>query len=136
MNSILASDSFECEMKSGFSIQQVKIVEKDKMDEIKEAIYKIEEDLDSDDSDLEKETKVLKERTKHSIRLMKNEFMKKVQFPYLVRALSWVQTKFLLRRFDHTVWTTALALSGVFLSALSRSRYFLFQKLWLENPRL
>ena len=72
---------------SGFSIQQVRIVEKDKMDEIKEAIYKIEEDLDSEDSDLEKETKVLKERTKHSIRLMKNEFMKKVQFPYLVRAL-------------------------------------------------
>ena len=80
-------------MKSGFSIQQVKIVEKDKMDEIKEAIYKIEEDLDSDDSDLEKETKVLKERTKHSIRLMKNEFMKKVQFPYLVRALPWVQIR-------------------------------------------
>ena len=82
-------------MKSGFSIQQVKIVEKDKMDEIKEAIYKIEEDLDSDDSDLEKETKVLKERTKHSIRLMKNEFMKKVQFPYLVRALRWVQIRLL-----------------------------------------
>ena len=58
-----------------------------KMDEIKEAIYKIEEDLDSEDSDLDRETKVLKERTKHSIRLMKNEFMKKVQFPYLVRAL-------------------------------------------------
>ena len=96
-------------MKSGFSIQQVKIVEKDKMDEIKEAIYKIEEDLDSDDSDLEKETKVLKERTKHSIRLMKNEFMKKVQFPYLVRALRWVQIRLLpeyYRLIDHTRWTT------------------------------
>ena len=43
----------ECTFSSGVSIQKPKIVEIDKMSEIKDAIYRIEADLDSSDSDLD-----------------------------------------------------------------------------------
>ena len=65
------------------------MVEKDKMSEIKEAIYQLEADLESSDSDLDREQKELKIKTRKSIRSMKNEFLKKTTFPYLVRALLW-----------------------------------------------
>ena len=63
------------------------MIENDKMDEIKEAIYKIEAELDSSDSDLDREAKKLKIKTRKSIRSMKNQFMKKTTFPYLAKTL-------------------------------------------------
>ena len=77
----------ECTLSFGVSLQKPKIVEMDKMSEIKDAIYRIEADLDSSDSDLDREAKELKIKTRRSIRSMKNQFMKKTTFPYLARAL-------------------------------------------------
>ena len=61
---------------------QVELVEQNRIDAIKESIYQLEADLDEDD---EIDMRACKRRTRHSLRQMKNEFMKKTRFPYLVK---------------------------------------------------
>ena len=63
---------------------QVDVIEQDRIDQIKESIYQLEADLDEDD---EIDMRACKRRTRHSLRQMKNEFMKKARFPYLVKGV-------------------------------------------------
>ena len=69
------------------NLDQVEIVEVDRIDAIKESIYQLEAELDSDHEELERQQRHMKLHTRHSLRQMKNEFMKKVRFPYLVKVM-------------------------------------------------
>ena len=70
------------------TMTQVELVEQDRIDAIKESIYQLEADLDEDD---EIDMRACKRRTRHSLRQMKNEFMKKTRFPYLVKGKGFSQ---------------------------------------------
>ena len=105
----------KCQATKGQKCENVEIIEQDRIDAIKESIYQLEADLDSDNEFLEEQQRRMKLQTRHSLRQMKNEFMKKVRFPYLARVLgppnvlTHGQLKF--KRGDHVVVSDFVGIS-------------------------